>query len=178
MATTHRYNLRKRKHHQLIQNSQLKSTFKSKSTSKSIQLLPDDKLQSRNDWKTRPLITREPVYKNVYLANFEGSKKMLELNSGLDIGVLNLESRFIIEDSRSDNSISIEDSAHFEQKTYQWFVETTASRIEKMAKKYKWLIVNCWAGINRASPAFSSYISNFLFFNGSIGKIMSWIEPW
>jgi len=126
--------------------------------------------RSRNDWFTRALISLEPIYGTVYIANYEGSKKMMSLNKGSNIGVLNLRLGVDIDDDRVDNSIDIEDSKDVEQEEFDKFVRTVGTRIQELVDNNDWVIVNCKAGINRASAAVLAWMvfEQKLSFNNSL----------
>ena len=115
--------------------------------------------QSRNDWITRPIISLKPVYKNVYISNFEGTKKMMELNKSRNIAGINLRDDLEIDDDRVDNSLSIEDSMKVDQKDFDKFVKNVAKRIAELSDENEWVIVNCKAGINRASTAVLAWMT-------------------
>ena len=121
----------------------------------------DDGDKSRCDWMSRPIVSLEPIYKNVYIANFAASKKMIQINKNNNFAIVNVESNLKIDDPKVDNSISIEDSMKVDQKDFNKFSKNVAKRIEELSKKNDYVIVNCKAGINRASASVISWMTQY-----------------
>lgn len=119
--------------------------------------------QSRNDWKTRPIMSLKPVFQNVYIANFAASQKMIKINKNTNYGIINVESNLKIKDKkgRVDNSICIEDSMDIDQKDFNDFIRKVAARIHSMSKEKEYVIVNCHAGINRASGSVLAWMIRY-----------------
>lgn len=107
--------------------------------------------QSRNDWKTRAIITLEPVYKNIYISNLEGIKQLTKVNKNNNYVVLSVQTEECVDDDRVDNSIKIDDSMVVDQEEFDIFMKNAVEKLTEMAKKNEWVVVNCKAGINRSS---------------------------
>ena len=107
--------------------------------------------QSRNDWKTRSIITLEPVYKNVYISNLEAVNKLTKLNKNNNFAVLSVQTEEGVDDDRVDNSIKIDDSMAVDQEEFNTFMKKAIARLTEMTKENEWVVVNCKAGINRSS---------------------------
>lgn len=118
--------------------------------------LPDDGGRSVKDFSTCPIISTEPIYKNVFQANFEGAKQALRLWPGSG-AVLNVHLT-PIDDARVDNSLAIEDTSDMNASAALQFACSTAAKIEQLATTSDWVVVNCQAGINRSSGAMLAWL--------------------
>ena len=102
-----------------------------------------------NDFVTRPIGVH--IHANVYQANLQGAKAALRSwpHAG---AVLNLCLE-PVDHCRAENDLAVEDSAGLTAEAASSFVRRTSARIEELATRHSWVIVNCQAGINRSSAA-------------------------
>lgn len=122
------------------------------------------------DYTTYPLITVHPVFLNVFLSNRAAAERIIE-NKNVDVYIINASG---LEIRGAQYDAPIDDDASVSVNEYYVFLNAVSEEVEKARRSHDFVIVNCFAGVDRSSAIVIKWLMRYHGFTYSDAFVRLW----
>lgn len=122
------------------------------------------------DYVTHPLITVHPVFLNVFLSNRSAAERIVQ-NKSIDVYIINASG---LELRGAQYDAPIDDSASVSVNEYYFFLNAVSEEVEKARRSHDFVLVNCYAGVDRSSAIVIKWLMRYHGFKYSDAFVRVW----